>query len=81
MTGEREVITMLGEYGVNNFTADPASCQELNDLLIRNYPCMREAFCTPFGTTQTAFIVGMTIIGVLIAVIVYTITKKKFEQR
>lgn len=53
-----QIMSDLSMYGVTNVSVNTdGACQNLHDLLIANYPCMRERLCTPFGDTTTFMII------------------------
>lgn len=66
MAGEQEVGIELQRWGMDpSFMPDPSSCTQLHELLIKNYPCMIQGNCTPFGSQTTFIIVG----GISLAIV------------
>lgn len=74
-----KTVDALHLYGINNYTLDENYCRNLGDFLIKNYPCMKEYTCTPFGTTQTSYLI-MTGILLLIMFFVGWKLRGKIEE-
>jgi len=53
-------------YGVNLNLTNTERCRVLYETLIQNYPCMKEQYCTPFGTTPGAFIFWSVVFGIIL---------------
>jgi len=74
-----EAMIQLQRYGIHDVNiTDYAACRDLRDLLIQNYPCMREKMCTPFGDEKTFFIV--LFFALLLSFIAGYVLRKKIVE-
>jgi len=72
---------MINQYGANVTLVNGESCNRLYDALIQNYPCMKEAYCTPVGTTPGAFIFWMCVLMIVALFVGYYLRPHLDKQR